>query len=145
MNHPTPNQAFGPLINRISDVMIHTNRYASKGVDRLSRDTGLAHSSLSRIINNEVNPSFRSIERITKALERELGRHLEMRDLMSEGGGFLTPFSCDLCGCRGCLPSAATDEFGDVKQTYSGITPGHWVTSRFPRGFTSQKEGQHGN
>jgi len=138
MNKP-PKQAFGPAINRISDVMVHTDRYAFKGVSRLARDARVSASSLSRLVNGKLNPSFLMVARLTNALERELGYKIDPRDLVAECGEFLTSFACDLVGCRGCLPVNALDEFGDLKPAFAGVRPGTWVTSRHPKGYRPEK------
>ena len=76
------------------------------------------------------------VARITDALERELGYRIDPRELVAEDGRFPTRYACDLIGgCRGCLPDAATDEFGDTKRAFEGVKPGQWVTSRHPRGY----------
>ena len=134
-----PSQVFGPAINRISDVMVHTDRYAFKGVTRLASDARVSASSVSRLINGKINPSFLLVARIAKALEVQLGHPVDPRDLVSECGEFLTRFACDLSDCRGCLPENATDEFGDIKPAYAGVKPGTWVTSRHPNGYSSKK------
>ncbi len=146
MNHLTPIQAHGPVINRIPDLMAHISRYASRhGVERLSQDAGLSRSSVSRLIHNEGNPSFLAVARLTGALEKHLGRRIDPRDLLAEGGRFLTHFACEVSGCRGCLPEIATDEFGDLKRAFEGIRAGAWVTSRYPRGLETPEGGHDGN
>ncbi len=131
-----PTQAFGPAVNRVSDVMAHTTRYAFKGVARLARDAGVSPPAVSRLINGRMNPSFLMVARIAGALEKELGYALDPRELVAERGEFPTRYACDLIdGCRGCLPESATDEFGDLKAAFYGIEPGRWVTSRHPRGY----------
>jgi len=141
MKHPPPQQAFGPTINRISDVMAHTNRYAFKGVSKLAADARVSASSVSRLINGKMNPSFAMVARITAALEACLGHRIDPRDLIAELGRFLTPHTCDLVGCQGCFPENATDEFGDVKSAFVGVEPGQWVTSRYPKGYHKPKKG----
>lgn len=132
---PSTQQAFGPAVNRVGDVMAHTTRYAFKGVARLARDAGVSPSAVSRLINGRMNPSFLMVARVADALEREVGRPIDPRDLVAESGRFRTRFACDLTACRGCLPESATDEFGDLKQAFYGIEPGRWVSSRHPRGY----------
>lgn len=139
MNHQQPKQVFGPAINRISDVMAHTNRYAFKGVSRLASDARVSASSVSRIINGKINPSFLLVARIAQALEAQLGHPVDPRDLIAESGAFLTPFACDLASCSGCLPESATDEFGDIKAAFNNVKPGNWVTSRHPKGYRGEK------
>lgn len=145
MNNPPPNQAFGPTINRIADLMAHTNQYAFWGVSRLAENAGVSSAAVSRIIHSKINPSFVMVARLTRALEKELGHRIDPRDLIAENGEFLTRFTCDLVGCRGCLPEAATDEFGDRKHAYEGVESGKWVTSRYPKGYTPQERGAHGH
>lgn len=131
-----PTQALGPAVNRVSDVMAHTTRYAFKGVARLARDSGVSPSAVSRLINGRMNPSFLMVARIATALEKELGCRIDPRELVAERGRFPTRHACDLVdGCRGCLPESATDEHGDLKRAFYGIEPGRWVTSRHPRGY----------
>lgn len=137
-----PKQAYGPTINRISDVMAHTNRYAFHGVTNLAKEARVNASSISRLINGKINPSFALVARVTTALERHIGRRIDPRDLISEHGEFLTQFACDLTGCRGCFPDNARDEFGAIKAAFADISPGKWVTSRHPKGFKAQKGGQ---
>lgn len=139
MLHP-PKQVFGPVINRISDVMAHLDRYAFHGCRRLAIDARVSASSVSRLIHGKQNPSMCMASRIAAALEREVGRPIDARELLAESGHFPTRFVCDLVGCRGCLPPNAYDEFGDLKPTFDGIAPGTWICSRFPRGFNAGKE-----
>lgn len=135
----TPKQVFGPTINRISDVMAHLDRYAFNGVTRLAKDARVSASSVSRLINGKMNPSFRLVAKITTALEQQLGRRIDPRELVAEAGRFATRFVCDLVGCTGCLPERAIDEFGNVKDEFKGLPAGTWVTSRYPRGYESKK------
>lgn len=139
MKNQQPKQVFGPAINRISDLMAHTDRYAFRGVSRLASDARVSASSVSRLINGKVNPSFLLVARVASALEIQLGKPVDPRDLVGEYGKFLTRFACDLAGCRGCLPDNATDEFGDIKPAYLGVLPGNWETSRHPKGYVPQK------
>lgn len=136
--HPPPT-VFGPAINRLTDVMVHSDRFAFKGVSRLAREAGVSPSSLSRLINGNINPSLILVARLTGVLEQEFGFRIDPRDLVAEEGHFLTPFVCDLVGCRGCLPDNARDEFGSLKPAFNTIKPGAWVTSRYPTGFAAQK------
>lgn len=146
MENLSPPQAFGPAINRVSDLMAHTTRYAFKGVARLARDAGVSPSAVSRLINGRMNPSFLMVARIAGALEKELGYRIDPRELVAESGRFPTRHACDLVdGCRGCLPDSATDEYGDLKRAFYGVEPGKWVTSRFPRGYEGATIEEGGN
>ena len=140
----SPPQAFGPAVNRVSDLMAHTNRYAFKGVARLARDAGVSPSAVSRLINGRMNPSFLMVARVAGALERELGFPVDPRELVAERGRFPTRHACDLARCRGCIPESATDEHGDLKRAFHGVRPGGWVSSRHPRGYEEPlTEGGH--
>ncbi|MBS1714604.1 MAG: helix-turn-helix transcriptional regulator [Armatimonadetes bacterium] len=138
MKHPPSTQAFGPVINRFTDVMAHSDRFAFKGTTRLALDAGVSPSSVSRLIHGEINPSFVLVARLTAAVEKELGFRIDPRDLVAESGRFLTCFTCGLVGCRGCLPDNARDEFGSLKPAYEGVAPGTWVTSRYPKGYSEK-------
>ncbi len=140
MKHPPHPMGYGPIINRFADVLDHSDRFAFSGVSRLASEAGVSPSSVSRLLNNQINPSFALIARLTAALEKEFGFRIDPRDLIAEEGQFLTRCVCDLTGCPGCLPEAAMNEFGSTQPAFDGITPGHWVTSRFPLGFGSGKE-----
>ncbi len=138
MYNKPPTQAYGPTINRFADVMAHLDRFAFKGVARLAKDARVSPSTVSRIINGKLNPSFVLVARLTTALEKALGFKIDPRDLVAENGTFLTKFVCDLVGCRGCYPENATDEFGYVKAAFQKVEPGKWVTSRYPQGITKK-------
>ena len=142
MNNPPSIQAFGPTINRVSDLMAHTTKYSFWGVSRLAADAHVSNAAVSRLINGKMNPSFAMVARITAAIEQELGFHIDPRDLIAENGEFLTRFACDLAACSGCLPERAVDEFGDLKPTFAGVQKGHWVTSMYPKGFEASKGGR---
>lgn len=135
MHKSKPKQAFGPTINRIADLMAHIDRYSFKGVARLARDAGVSASSVSRLINGKMNPSFAMTARITEALERELGLALDPREVFAENGAFPTRHVCRLVGCRGCLPECASDEHGEILPAFKGVRPGQWVSSQWPRGY----------
>ncbi len=143
MHKPQAIRPFGPTINRVADVMAHTNRYEFHGVSRLAADAGVSPSSISRLINGKMNPSFAMVARVTTALEKRLGHRIDPRDLVAELGRFLTPHVCEVAGCKGCMPDNATDEFGDLKPAFGDVKPGQWITSRFPRGFDHSKEASH--
>lgn len=140
MNIQPPKRASGPTINRIVDVMAHTKRYAFKGVPRLAKDAGIHRTTLTRVIYGQINPSARVVARIATALEREIGRSIDPREIFAENGDFPTRYTCDLVGCRGCLPDNATDEFGDLKSAFRDVKRGEWVTSRYPKGFVPGEE-----
>ncbi len=120
--------------------MIHVDKFACRGVQRLAEVAEVSPSSISRLINNKINPSFALVARVTAAIEKELGIRMDPRDLIAENGEFLTRSVCDLTGCLGCLPEQALDEFGRTQPAFTDVKPGTWVTSRNPKGFEAKKE-----
>lgn len=134
-------QAHGPVINRVSDCMSHANSYMFWGVSKLARDAGLSPSSVSRLINQRLNPSFLLVARITAALEAELGYRIDPRELVAENGVFLTRHVCDVVGCPGCMPDAAYDADGTRRTAFKNVQPGKWVTSRYPNGYLPDSKG----
>ncbi len=140
MEPPPITRAYGPTINRVADLMAHTSRYSFKGTSRLAADAGVSPSAVSRLLHGKLNPSFVLVARVTGALEAQLGRRIDPRDLVAEHGEFLTAYACGLAACPGCLPENALDEFGDLKPAFEGIRPGAWVASRYPRGLHAGKE-----
>ena len=75
-----------PVRHRIDGVMVHVPWYSVQGVTRLAKDAGVSHSSLSRLLSRESSPSFALLWKLTKALERRLGRKLDPRELVSLDG-----------------------------------------------------------
>ncbi len=117
-----------PVRNRILAVMLHTTRYAFKGKARLAADCGVAPSTICRLILGECSPSFALAATVTRVLEKQLGKTLDPRELVSLDGSYPTPSVCVLCGCRGCLPDEVYDEDEQVKPQYRHLKPGQWTT-----------------
>jgi transcriptional regulator with XRE-family HTH domain len=110
-----------------------------KGTARLAEDARVSPSTISRILHHQLNPSFALVARVTAAIESEFGIQIDPRNLVAENGDFLTPFTCDLLACKGCLPESALDEFGDLKPAFTDVSKGKWVTSRYPNGFNPER------
>lgn len=140
MYKPPQPKPFGPVVNRVPDVLAHSNRFAFKGVSRLAGDAGVSPSSVSRFLRGQLNPSFVFVARLTAAVEQELGFRIDPRDLVSENGNFLSEFVCDLVQCPGCLPECARAADGRLMPNFVGVLPGAWVASRYPKGYDSRKE-----
>lgn len=131
-------KAYGPTINRIADLMEHSEQFAFHGTVRLARAAGVSHSAVSRLIHQQTDPTFRLVARLTRALEVEFGVHLDPRDLVAEHGSFINRSVCDVVGCGGCLPTLAYDEQENLQPAFCGIRPGKWVTSRYPMGLAEK-------
>lgn len=107
--------------------MLHSKRYSSKGRSRLAADCGISKSAITRLLSGRSKPTFRIMWRIADALERDLGRKLDMRDLFSETGEYPCTFVCQLLGCSGCLPARATQDDGRRNPKYHGLKRGFWT------------------
>ena len=120
---PPPSPRFS---NRIAAVIEHIPRYTIQGQARLARDAGVSRSAVSRLLSGQTVPSFTIALALTNALERELGKKLEPRELLSLDGTYPTPNVCDLCGCRGCLPRHAYAPDDTLHPDFRSIAPGTW-------------------
>lgn len=112
--------------NRIAAVMAHTSRYAFKSESRLAADAGVSKSALNRLINGLSSPSFASVCGIARALEEQVGRSIDPRELITFDGEYPTSSVCELVGCKGCLPDEAYDANEKITPQYAHIRPGHW-------------------
>ena len=117
-----------PVHNRVFAVMMHTTRYAFKSKARLASDCGVAPSTICRLILGQCSPSFALIDVVTGALEKQLQKTIDPRELVSLDGVYPTPSVCALCGCKGCLPDEAYDGNNRLKPEYKDMQPGQWVT-----------------
>lgn len=140
MENLTPTRPLRPTINRISDLMAHSNRFAFHGTVRLARAAGVDVSTVSRILHGQINPSFALVARITEALEQEFQTNIDPRNVVAEAGKFLTDSACMVVNCGGCLPDASRDAFHRLTPEWHGVRAGTWVTSKFPQGFTKKGE-----
>lgn len=87
--------------------MQHSARYAFKCQARLSADSGVHASTISRLLSGATQrPTYKTIIRITVALEASLGLALDPRELVAVSGSrYPTASLCELVGCRGCALS----------------------------------------
>jgi DNA-binding XRE family transcriptional regulator len=90
------------LANRVEDLMAHTTRYAFMGPSRLSKDSGVSRSTISRLMQGKSRPSYLTVLKLAAALERAVGGRIDLRDLV--GLAHLPPSStpCQIAGCPGC-------------------------------------------
>jgi transcriptional regulator with XRE-family HTH domain len=117
--------------NRIAAVMEHVSFYSFQGQARLAADAGVSRSAVSRLLAGKAAPSFAVTVAVTAALEKRLGRRLDPRDLVSFDGTYLIPSACDLCGCRGCLPSAAYDAEDLLKPEFRHLVRGGSLSRQY--------------
>ena len=130
---PTPNSQIPkpqPVQNRVKVLLVHIPRLSIQGQARLAAEVGVSRSTVSRLVNGKINPSYRLARGVTDALERFLGRPLDMRDVFSTDGTYLTPSGCALCRCGGCLPEAAWGDDGTLKPEWKDARPGGWSLAR---------------
>jgi transcriptional regulator with XRE-family HTH domain len=100
-------------------MMEHTSRYAFRGEARLARDCAVSEAAISRLMSGKTSPSFGLVVRIAEALEKQLKRDIDLREIVSIDGQFPTPTVCEIVGCRGCTPQAAWNEDDTMKAEYS--------------------------
>ena len=112
--------------NRFAEAMIHTSRYSIAGKARLAQDCGLSKMSVIRLLAGNHNPSYRVVHRVIAALEKELGRPLDARDLISYTRREWERSICEVCGCSGCLPAGALRDDGTIDPAYQNIPSGTW-------------------
>lgn len=128
-----PKISHRPLHNRISAVLAHIPRYAFQGETRLAHDSGISKSALCRFMSGQSSPSFALVDAVTGAIEKQTGKHMDPRELVSRDGTYPTAWVCDLMGCKGCLPDQAYDAQDGLKPEYDSIRPGRWNGSVMPR------------
>lgn len=120
-----------PIQNRLEVLMVHIPKLSIQGKSRLAAEVGVSRSTISRLVNGRINPSYRLARGVTTALERLLGFPLDMRDVFSTDGTYLTPSGCGLCRCvGGCLPDRAYDSEGNLRPEWQGQRPGDWSMTR---------------
>jgi transcriptional regulator with XRE-family HTH domain len=127
------------LHKRIRAIMVHTKDYGSKGPGRLAKDAGVSRSTVTRFLKGESTPSVYMVLALLNALEGQLGREVDLRELISLDGTYPTPSVCDLMGCPGCLPPEAHNEDGTTKPEYQHMKGGEWSVTPQPRALTEDE------
>lgn len=117
--------------NRIAAIMLHTNRYWSRGTSRLAEDSGVSKSTISHLVHGKVNPLYSTVESVVKCLERQLGHPLDIREVVSKDGTYPTPFICRLVGCPGCTPEFVYDRENREKPAFRHFRAGQWTGDTF--------------
>ncbi len=119
-----------PIQNRVKVLLVHIPKFSIQGQARLATEVGVSRSTISRLVHGRINPSYRLARGVTDVLERMLGKPLDMREVFSTDGTYLTPSGCALCRCHGCLPDVAWDEDGCLKPGWEDARPGDWSLAR---------------
>lgn len=122
----------GRIQNRLRAVLLHVPWYMIEGQSRLAADIRVSRSTISRLMNGRIQPSYRLVEKVTEAISHRLGETIDARDLftITTDGTYPTPSACDLTGCGGCLPPWAWDERRDsLKPEWKDARPGDWSVS----------------
>src|SRR5579871_3149390 len=112
------------LHKRILAIMLHTTRYSVGGAARLAKDAGVCRSTVTRFLRGESNPSVFMVLALLEALERQLGRQVDLRELISLDGTYPTPSVCALFGCPGCLPAKCWNQDDTLKKEYKQLKGG---------------------
>ena len=95
---------------------------------RLAVDSGLSEMAVSRLIRGEGNPTYRVVSLVVEALEKQLRRHIDARELISYSNRHWERPICEVCGCTGCLPSGALMDNGELHPNYQNVQPGKWMS-----------------
>ena len=129
----TPAACRLPVRNRVRVLLVHIPAFSIQGQARLAHDAGVARSTVSRLVNGQISPSYRLARAVTDALERKMGQPLDIRDVFTTDGTYPTPSGCALCGCQGCLPEDAWGEDDALKPEWKDARPGDWSLARPPQ------------
>lgn len=113
--------------NRIQAIMAHTTRYSFRGTSRLAADAGVSKSTLSHLNRGLQSPLYTTVARVVKCLGFQLGRKLEIDEVISPDGTYPTPSVCQLCRCLGCLPDSVYETDGARKRELDSVVPGLWT------------------
>ena len=122
-----------PVRNRLRVLLVHIPAFSIQGQARLAHDAGVARSTVSRLVNGQISPSYRLAHAVTDALERKRGHPLDIREVFTLDGTYPTPSGCALCGCQGCLPQDAWGEDDALKPEWKDARPGDWSLARPPQ------------
>lgn len=115
------------ITNRLRAVLLHVPYYTFEGSAKLARDTGLAASTVSRLIRGKISPSYVVVESIARAISHRWGKRLDAREIFTTNGSYPTPSTCALMGCLGCLPPEAWSEASDtLRPKWKQQRPGDW-------------------
>jgi transcriptional regulator with XRE-family HTH domain len=107
-----------PVHNRIRRFMEHTSRYAFMGEVRLAQDCKVSCATISRLLADKSSPSFALGVRIGQAFEKQFGRPIDLREIISLDGTYPSKTVCEIVGCKGCTSQAAWREDDTLKETY---------------------------
>jgi len=116
--------------NRVRVLLVHIPAFSIQGQARLADAAAVARSTISRLVNGRISPSYRLARAVTDALEKRLGQPLDIRDVFTTDGTYPTPSGCALCRCKGCLPEEAWGEDNVLKSEWRDARPGDWSIAR---------------
>ncbi len=123
----------GLLHHRVRELAWHIPWYGFKTQARLAKDSGVAPSTISRLLRGRELPSLLVTLRLTDALSKRLGRPLEVREVFSLDGSYSRSV-CDLASCRGCQPPTSFDRSDNMVADAPDMTRGQWVSPVSRRG-----------
>ena len=126
--------------NRVAAIMVHVQRYWSRGASRLATDAGVSKSTISHLLRGKSNPLYTTTRRVVKCLERELGLPLHPDEVLSEDGSYPTTQVCRLVGCPGCLPEVAYQRDNAQNPVLLHVKAGQWTGDNFEFEYLSKPE-----
>jgi len=113
---------------RIPEILLHSTRYSFNGRSKLAKDSGCSPRTISRLLRGGSCPTYETVVRVTEALERDLGRPLDVRDVVTFTGTYPTKTVCALVECPGCLPPEAWGDDDLLRPEWQHVRPGEWLT-----------------
>lgn len=124
---PLPAQAPPSVDHRLRAVLLHVPYFSTEGPARLAVACGVARSTISRLLRGRVAPTYQLAQTIAGAISQRHGKSIDLRELFTTDGTYPTPSTCELMGCKGCLPPEAWDERTDrLKPAWRHQKPGEW-------------------
>jgi hypothetical protein len=99
------------LSNRVLSIALHIPWYGFRTQARISIDSRVSASAISRLIRGQSQPSLAIALRITSALSKRLGKTLDVGEVFSLYESYPTASVCELTGCRSCCLSAPNYDF----------------------------------
>ena len=131
-----------PVYNRVEAVCFHITAFSIDPVSRLAKAVGVNKTVISKLFRGVKGPSFTLVFAVTMAIEKELGKPVDPRELFLIDGTFPTQSVCQFfdCGGNGCLPGEVCDDENNRKQEYRDWKAGQWKLTACTRPASRELE-----